>query len=143
VPGSGRPAVGLVSAAAVTLVVIGGLTLTTGIDWFYARPLTTVAVMVATALATLIVRRLLPASWRPGGVLPVVVAAVAGYAFLRISVSAGWTEFADHDVLETFEGEVDDFPTWAFAGGAAAVVFGFMTVVGRWAARRSGDDGAA
>jgi hypothetical protein len=135
-----RPLLGLAVAAVVTLLVVVGLTLTTGIDWFYDRPLTTVAVMVATVLATLIARRLLPASWRPGGVLPVVVAAVAAYAFLRISVSAGWTEFADHDILEKFEGEVDDFPTWAFAGVAATAVFVFVTLVSRWAAGRAPAD---
>ncbi len=123
-----------------TLVVIVGLTLATGVDWFYARPVTTVAVMVAALLATLIVRRLLPASWRPPGALPVLVASVAAYVFLRISVSAGWTEVVDHDVLERLDGEVDDFPTWAFAGGAAAAVFVFVALVSRWVAGRAGAD---
>jgi len=137
---SRRPVLGLAIAVLGTLVVVVGLTLATGVDWFYPRLLTTVAIMVAVVLATLVARRLLPASWRPTGVLPVVVASVASYVFLRISVSAGWTEFVDHGVLEKFEGEVDDFPTWLFAAVGAAGVFLFVALVSRWVAGRSGAD---
>ncbi|NEM05921.1 hypothetical protein [Geodermatophilus normandii] len=122
-----------------TLAVVVGLTLATGIHWFYPRTITTVAIIAVVVVATLIGRRLLPAAWRPSGVLPVVLASVAAYVFLRISVSAHWTEFVDHDVLEPFEGEVDDFPTWLFAGLGGAGLLAVVALVNRWAGRRLGD----
>ncbi|SFT33849.1 hypothetical protein SAMN05660657_00187 [Geodermatophilus amargosae] len=137
--GDKRPLLGVTVSAAVVVVVVVGLTLTTGVDWFYPRPITTVAIMVVVVLATLIAWRLLPCAWRPTGILPVVVAAVAGYVFLRIAVSAGWTEFTDHQVLEPLEGEVDDFPTWLFAAFGGTGVLVVTVLVSRWAARSSGD----
>ena len=132
--------VGLVVGVVGTLAVIMGLTLATGIHWFYPRAVTSVAIMVVVVLATLIGRRLLPAAWRPSGVLPVVLASVAAYVFLRVAVSAHWTEFVDHDVLEPFEGEADDFPTWLFAGVGGAGLLTVVALVNRWAGRRPGGD---
>ncbi|MGY1735371.1 hypothetical protein [Geodermatophilus sp. SYSU D00684] len=138
--GQRRPRAGVVAATAAVAVVVVGLTLATGVHWSYPRPVTTVAVAVAVVLATLIGRRLLPATWRPSGILPVALASVAAYVFLRIAVSARWTEFTDHDLLEPFEGEVDDFPTWLFAGLGGAGLLVFVALVDRWARRRPGDD---
>jgi hypothetical protein len=131
---------GLAVATVLLAIVIVGFTLWTGLDWFYPRVLTTVAIMVVVVLATLAVRRLLPRAWRPEGLAPTALACVGAYVFLRLSIGAGWTEFVDHDVLETLEGEVDDFPTWLFAAlGGAAVLVG-LTVLTWLGARLSRDD---
>ena len=123
-----------------TLAVVVGLSLTTDVQWFYPRPLTTVAVMVAVALATLVARRLLPAAWRPDGALALVTAGVAGYVFLQVSVFAGWVEFLDNLMVDDVGGEVHDLPLWLFAGLGAAGLYLGMAIVSRLIGRHPEGD---
>jgi hypothetical protein len=123
-------------AAAVLLVVIAVST-AAGMSWFYPRVVTTVAVMVASLLAVLVVRAMLPRSWRSPGVGPVLLAGVAAYGFIRFGVDTHSSEFMDHRVLEPFEGEIDDFPTWFFGAVGAAVLMVFLHGFNWWVGRRS------
>ena len=135
-----QSAVGPLMAAVAVAAVTLGVTLFTRIDWFYPRLVTTVAIMVIVVLATLVAWRLLPASWRPRGFAPFAIACIAGYAFLRIGASAGWTELMDHRVLERVGGEADDFPTWLFAALGGAGVFLVVAAFNAWVERSPGDD---
>jgi hypothetical protein len=122
-------------AAAVLLVVIAVST-AAGMSWFYPRIVTTIAVMAVALLAALLVRALLPRAWRPPGVAPVLLAGIAAYGFIRFGVDTHSSDFMDHRILEPFEGEIDDFPTWFFAALGGAGVFLFLRAVDWWAARR-------
>lgn len=95
------------------------------VRWRYARPVTTVAVLVVAMLGALLAWALLPSSWRPGSLLWVLPAALVAYVVLRLDAYKGWGKAFKHRVMDSFGGDVDDAQTWAvavLAGGAVLVL---------------------
>jgi hypothetical protein len=127
------------AAAAVALALVIVVSTGGGMSWFYPRLVTTVAAMIVSLLAALIVRSMLPRSWRPPGVAPVLLAGVAAYGFIRFGVDTGSSGFLDHQILTPLEGELDEFSTWFFGAVGAIGLFVFLRAVARWSPRRADD----
>jgi len=131
------------SALVVTAVALGVVIIVStvgGMSWFYPSLVTTIAAMVVSLLAALIVRAMLPRSWRPRGVLPVLLAGVAAYGFLRFGVDTGSSGYLDHDILTPPGGELDEFSTWVFAALGGVGLFLVLQLITRWSEQRRRDD---
>jgi hypothetical protein len=124
------------------IAVLALLFVLLGMRLVYPRVLSTVAIMVACVLATLLVRALLPEKLRPPGTWPVVLGSAAAYVVVRFGVASDWSEFLDHDVFERLGGEVGDFPTSLLAAAGAAGTFVLRTVLRRTTGRRDGHEAA-
>jgi len=99
--------------------------LITDVKWLYPRLVTTLAVQAVGVIATLLARALLPESWRPPGLIWVVVASVSAYVVLRLGAYTGWSKRFKHTILDWFGGDVDDAQTWMLgilSGGAVLVL---------------------
>lgn len=93
-----------------------------------AGTLTKVGLVALSLLATFIVLRLVPPSWRPSGVVVPLAAAAVAFIAIRVAAETTFSEWLDHEVFERIGGETDDFPTWLIAGSAAAAVFRLDTL---------------
>lgn len=97
-------------------------TLLTGVGWTYPRRVTTVAVLGAAVLSSLLAWTMLPPSWRPAGLQWVLLAGLCAYVVLRIGAYSGWSKRFKHTVLDRLGGDVDDAQTWLLGGLTGAVV---------------------
>ena len=127
---------------ALALIIVAVALNRLGMRLFYPDLVSTIAIMVLSLLAVLLVRQLVPPPWRPSGAGPLLVAALAAYLLVRLSVASDWAEFLDHAVLEPLGGEVDDASTAIFAGLGAAGAMVALRLLSRWPGR-SAPRGAA
>jgi hypothetical protein len=92
------------------------------VSWLYPRPVTTVAVQTVAVTTSLLACRALPPSWRPEGLVPLVLGSTGAYAAVRLGSHSGWSKRFKHGVLDWFGGDVDDAQTWMLAALASGGV---------------------
>lgn len=102
------------------------------VRWVYARPTTTVAVLVVAGIGSLLAWAVLPRAWRPESLGWLVAATVVAYAVLRLDAYAGVGKRFKHALMDSFGGDVDDAQTWAVAAAAGGGLLLVVALLERW-----------